>query len=790
MAQTIVPISDISADADWVPNTGSDIWDAINADDPANHWVLADDTDGAAFTVGLDTLRCPEAGTVTIRVKYHAAIVTGFDAPAYGLLQCSLSGSGATTEFSKAAQINFGGSTQTETFTFSADEIDRLVGGCNQALAGNALETALQLTFTVSSADGSGSFLPYGPYDPVDPLATMDFTLYYLELSTPDAFTFSVSPAGGPTAGGSSVTISARGWGSFYTLGGTSGSPYQELAFQNGGDYQVASNVVVVDDDTITCDTPAVTGSNGPGQIFLISEYPAGEAPYSEALWVFELDLEPEGFTDSFWTWGTPTTPITQIIPRVYSSVAFATTSDLVGFHGGPGAAVFGGYGIPMPCSGTFKNLCLYDAIGFPTSLSVALRKNGSDTSLVASLAAGAAGRENQDTSNTVAFSEGDLVGYHFAAGGGQGFPGTYLAATIESDSDYLVFGLPPQQGRINAGISNGVYGGALGNGQNQQYGGSPSAHSNFYSICGIDCTMTNLCMKRFASPAGGSFTAVIILNGVIQDGSGGTVDTQCLIDDTDPDFLNASFELPLVVGDIVEILYYRLTTDSAFDINGQVSVGVAIVPTTPGAQMFCGGTNDTISASTTTWKWNASEQNGSTQGKHTAITGVTGFNLTGAIFQRGAPGVGTSFTHTVLNNGVATDITGTISNNDTEADVTATENFEDGDPITIEIVPTNNPNGNSRFHWVLSAFGPAPASLELDDDVAFGDLEISGDMDFASSHQVTMSPDTTTAAIGGVVLAGRTQFQFLRAGVPSEQRGNQWRLQAFLFKYRAEETA
>jgi hypothetical protein len=93
------------------------------------------------------------------------------------------------------------------------------------------------------------------------------------------------------------------------------------------------------------------------------------------------------------------------------------------------------------------------------------------------------------------------------------------------------------------------------------------------------------------------------------------------------------------------------------------------------------------------------------------------------------------------------------------------------------------------RFSWLAltipDAGGP---TLDLDPDYTVGGVVIGGDGNVHTSSHVTMDPTTDTPAIGGVVLAGRTQFQFLSASVPSTQLGNQWRLDSFFFRYSAEE--
>lgn len=71
------------------------------------------------------------------------------------------------------------------------------------------------------------------------------------------------------------------------------------------------------------------------------------------------------------------------------------------------------------------------------------------------------------------------------------------------------------------------------------------------------------------------------------------------------------------------------------------------------------------------------------------------------------APGVGRSYTFTILKNGSATALTATIAGTDTSAtDSTHTASFAAGDTVTMECLPTNTPASTAFQYWNMEASG------------------------------------------------------------------------------------
>jgi hypothetical protein len=256
-----------------------------------------------------------------------------------------------------------------------------------------------------------------------------------------------------------------------------------------------------------------------------------------------------------------------------------------------PGYNTFGHrnlHAIPMPWPVTFRNLVIISRDpGHNTTL--ALMKEGVATALEVSLTSASDG-PIKNTSDEVSVAALEDVHWQFSDNDGSGY--TY-GFCVEAESQGNIFGVPGAFGAAPVG-ARGVAG-ALGNGFWQSY---TTSYSTSRSICALAGRLTHLAAKTYATTPGPGegWMAVIRLNLVEQDGTGGTVDTRCfIVGDGVTTSALATFSLPLVPGDIVEVVYYRTGTDLPFEVNGNVAIGVGFVPTIDGRYMLTGGSNQSL---------------------------------------------------------------------------------------------------------------------------------------------------------------------------------------------------
>ncbi len=391
-----------------------------------------------------------------------------------------------------------------------------------------------------------------------------------------------------------------------------------------------------------------------------------------------------------------------QVLPKVFTSLGFYDFSPQVsGVNDGGSALVFGFGRAPMALPGTVRNLTLYDGEGFRTTVDVAVAKNGTPTSLATSLAAGAAARQAADTTHSVDFVAGDYIDYDFTSALG---PAMTCATSLNLEADEMLFGIcAPYFTNFAAGT--GFTAAALGNGFWTTYSGDPTAPIG--SICPMPCTLDHLCLRRYSAESGGSYDAWIILNGVIQDGTGGTVDTYTTLDDASMDpFIVGTFDLPLVPLDRVLVLIFRVGTDAAYP--ALFGAGTAVTPTTANHYMFCGGSNDHIPNTGTSWKWTRSLEGSINIGAHTAPVGETPFVVTGMYIDRLVAPLG-SVDHTLLRSGSPTAITVPItgSSDHVGSIVGEYESFSAGETITIQIDNGVDGTQGSELHWGIAVATP-----------------------------------------------------------------------------------
>ncbi len=406
-----------------------------------------------------------------------------------------------------------------------------------------------------------------------------------------------------------------------------------------------------------------------------------------------------------------------QLIPRVRINVSYATATDYWSVNDGSGtlSSTFGANvaRIPLPWPTTVRNLLAISRdVARGGDAAFALLKNNSPSALAVTLPAASDGPV-ADLVNAVSFAALDDFSYRVVATS-VGFPGNTFGVSFEAESAGNIFGIAAVGGSASVGF--GGVGGALGNGRFESYDNSlPTTRSNTYSICYVPGNLTRLAMKSFGTGySGGSWIGHYILNGVVQDGSDGTVDTRCELLDGDATAL-ASFVLPLIKGDHVDAAYYRTGTFAAFEL-ANIAIGVGFVPTIPGRFMLTGGSNNIV-GTPTGYVWVTAEQSVTDEGLALAPIGPSGLRARGLYIERGSPGPGETFVHTLRHNEGPTAHTVTLADEETSGLIEeVAEDFAYLDTISMQSIASAGANASSRLHWGLEAsiagVGPSGAAV------------------------------------------------------------------------------
>jgi hypothetical protein len=315
----------------------------------------------------------------------------------------------------------------------------------------------------------------------------------------------------------------------------------------------------------------------------------------------------------------------------------------LVSFGGGTtsfpliGTSIFTGpttSRVPLPWATTMRNLVLISGdVTRTQACTLTLMKNGVATGLSVTLPAGETGPVIIPGVD-VSFSIYDDCYLQYQTTSPSG--GNTFAWCIEMESVGNVYGLPNSfSSFISGGSVGGAFGGGLGNGFQQSYI-PPAGASTTYSICAVPCTATTLVAKAFngAPVPGDSWTAYVRLNDVIQDGSGGTVDTRCTIAAGQTTGIS-TFTLPLVPGDHVDLAYIKNGGDEAAALAGHVGLGLGVIPDDDEWFMLTGGSNANLTQPGYVWAFSA--QNETDEAVAEAPIGPGGFVARG-LYLEGHP--------------------------------------------------------------------------------------------------------------------------------------------------------
>ncbi len=400
---------------------------------------------------------------------------------------------------------------------------------------------------------------------------------------------------------------------------------------------------------------------------------------------------------------------IRYVIPRTLATVGYINTTQYCGVADGYGYINDSGRGHPCAVDTTFRNLTLYCASPLVRLVEITFMLDDVDELLTVKWETGDPVQVS-DIINSVFVPAGHVIGYKIHTCSVDDDPptcssvtppGADIGVSIDAEGTEQIFGVCSFGGSVSNGTA--FYGGAFGNGYFSLFGGGPTFATS-RSICAIEGAATTLAVHSFTGPPGaGIWTAMLRKNRVLQDGTGGTVDTQVVLTGSDEDKSRA-FVLPCDPQvDVVDAVVTRTGEDAAFAVE-HIGVGVGFTPVDPLTFMFCGGSNDTIPNPGPTWKWTRSYQNAPLEYQHTAPVGRTGFTVSGMYVERPtAPGGSEVDTQTLLRNGQSTgvvvEITGTQTTGQTSGPL---ERYGPGELITLQSEQTGGAL-SSEMLWSIA---------------------------------------------------------------------------------------
>jgi hypothetical protein len=357
-----------------------------------------------------------------------------------------------------------------------------------------------------------------------------------------------------------------------------------------------------------------------------------------------------------------------------------------------------GGY-LPWAASGTLRNLIvkLSTAPGSGKSFVFTVRVNGVDSGVTVTIAD--TDTTARDITNSVSVSAGDYVSLKAVPSGTPTSAGAdYPQLCIEFESTSAgesVYGRP-RTSIVSTGTSGYYFAPFTGDGWF-------ATASHAADVVPCDGSITAMYSIVSANLSATVTQLALYVNGVKQDGSGGTQDTRCETGNTGLGLLSdsATFNIPVVAGDTVYIGVEKQNAEWP-----GIRFGVRFTATTDGQSIVAGG-GGTPSASATNYgkAGNAPAFYQVTESAQTTLGGVTSMTL-GRLHMRcvTAPGASKDFTHTLRKNTANATPTVTIGGaaTTTGSDTTNAATIADGDVFAMISVPTGTPTA-SVFRWALT---------------------------------------------------------------------------------------
>lgn len=363
-----------------------------------------------------------------------------------------------------------------------------------------------------------------------------------------------------------------------------------------------------------------------------------------------------------------------------------------------------------VSAAGTLRNFVVLRQDGLPSSLTITVMKNGLATSLEVVLTSGAL--SGSDIVNTVSLAVGDDICLRFAGSAvGLGHDLGY-SLEFETSGNVSTYTHDIVSGTMVAGDAK--YCGILGNGQPVSY--VNPVRSNTYSIAAAAGNITRIDATAWSgAPGTGVWTITLIKNLVLQDGSGGTVNTSFTITGAATTGFS-TFVLPVVAGDILEIHVKRTVSTASFNV-AHVGCSIAFTSAVADYHMIVGGNNNVISILLNNFHWCATDQLVTDETRAMVPIGPTSLRATGLYIERSAgpayQAPGASYNHILRKNAADTSIAVLMTNNNAgiASGLITGQNVEyvSGDTIDLETVPSGSPQ-TSQLHWGLSVFTGTPA--------------------------------------------------------------------------------
>jgi hypothetical protein len=362
--------------------------------------------------------------------------------------------------------------------------------------------------------------------------------------------------------------------------------------------------------------------------------------------------------------------------------------------------------------AGTFSkwSITLPSAPGSGKSFTFTLRKNQVDTAAVITISDAAT---NGTYVPTITVADGDELTIKCV-------PSGTPTSTAPSVS-WLFIGSTTNQSIYGGGNENGIigitrFGGLLFRGDIGNYGDSLLDQVEVVACAG---TITKYTLKMdSAVPAAGTVTVNIVLNGTVQDGTGGTANTTISFTTGDQK-KSATFSLAIAAGDYVNIKIVPGGTASPKPISG-----VAFTSTTAGESHFGSQIQQAPSNSGTTYSGLSAGSNNAPDATEANVAVVNGLNRfrIGNFYARINTNLlsGGQYALTVQNGGdtniTCTILTGSAPTNISGSDTTHSNTVGASDSIDVKIVPTGTPSSRF-FSWgavqnVIGNAGKGSASV------------------------------------------------------------------------------
>jgi hypothetical protein len=418
---------------------------------------------------------------------------------------------------------------------------------------------------------------------------------------------------------------------------------------------------------------------------------------------------------------------------RTWNKGAFPTSGtswfDIVGGAAAANLTEYVTQGI-WPAAGVFRNLLitLTTAPGSGRTYTCTLKINGSNTACVVTISDAAT--SGSYTASDIAVAAGDRVNMSVVVSGGTAANSGDTRISLEFE------GTTAKQsghGWSNLGANNGT------NYAHPWEGGAASVLNDVQGIVGVPGDITALYLRIVSSGSVGAsktIVACLVLEGVPQDGSGGTVDTRVTLT-TGGTAANATFTLPVVAGDLLAVRYV-CTGSLAGDRFG---TGLQFTATTDGYSNLGGKANNSPSpsASNYTAPWFSPTAYGwsGTEATRRIFGGITSFDLVGiAAYLYAAPGSGKSRTFQSFPNGAASGPSVTIADTSQKGVGGGSVTIDQGDTVSVIATASGTPTA-SQVTWAFGQYIAPPASsttYEYDGEVPI-------EVGLASTYE---GPDTT----------------------------------------------